>query len=467
MKTNGSEANGGTLCGAPGATSCSTGDWRQAYANYLVQYARDYQNAGVPLTELGAFNELNYTASYSSMLMNPTQAADFIGILGSTVRASGLNPKIVCCDVLGWNTAQSYANGIESNSAANAATTIFSSHGYGGAPTFPITGLGSRHVWETEWGIFDSPLDNNWDDGGQSDGFHWAQRIHTGMTAANLSAFFWWWAAVSNAGDNGDLISFSGNSVTVAARLWAFANYSRFIRPGAIRIGASSGDNNLQVSAYKNANGTVSIAVLNTANNAITASYSLQNTGVADGTTVTPYLTNGSNHAAQQSTTSVSGGAFSATIPARSLVTYVLTGTGGITPTPTSGTTPTPTPTTGTTPTPTPTSGSGASCKVSYTVTNQWNGGFGANIAITNTGSTAWNGWTLKFTFPGNQQVTQLWNGSVTQSGSSVTVTNASYNGQVAAGAAVSPGPGFNGSWDGSNPSPTSFTVNGATCSTS
>jgi O-glycosyl hydrolase len=467
MKTNGSEANGGTLCGAPGATSCSTGDWRQAYANYLVQYARDYQNAGVPLTELGAFNELNYTASYSSMLMNPTQAADFIGILGSTVRASGLNPKIVCCDVLGWNTAQSYANGIESNSAANAATTIFSSHGYGGAPTFPITGLGSRHVWETEWGIFDSPLDNNWDDGGQSDGFHWAQRIHTGMTAANLSAFFWWWAAVSNAGDNGDLISFSGNSVTVAARLWAFANYSRFIRPGAIRIGASSGDNNLQVSAYKNANGTVSIAVLNTANNAITASYSLQNTGVADGTTVTPYLTNGSNHAAQQSTTSVSGGAFSATIPARSLVTYVLTGTGGITPTPTSGTTPTPTPTTGTTPTPTPTSGSGASCKVSYTVTNQWNGGFGANIAITNTSSTAWNGWTLKFSFPGNQQVTQLWNGSVSQSGSTVTVTNASYNGQVAAGAAVSPGPGFNGSWNGSNPNPTSFTVNGATCSTS
>lgn len=130
---------------------------------------------------------------------------------------------------------------------------------------------------------------------------------------------------------------------------------------------------------------------------------------------------------------------------------------------------PTPTPTMGSTPTPTPTSTpvSGSACKVSYTITNQWSGGFGANIAITNTGSTAWNNWTLKFTFPGNQQVTQLWNGTVTQSGSSVTVTNASYNGQVAAGAAVSPGPGFNGSFSGSNPNPTSFTVNGATCSTS
>jgi hypothetical protein len=99
-------------------------------------------------------------------------------------------------------------------------------------------------------------------------------------------------------------------------------------------------------------------------------------------------------------------------------------------------------------------------------VTNQWSGGFGANIAITNTGSTTWSSWTLKFTFPGGQQVTQLWNGNVSQSGSSVTVTNAAYNGQVAASAAVSPSSGFNGSFTSSNPNPTAFTVNGATCTT-
>ncbi len=127
--------------------------------------------------------------------------------------------------------------------------------------------------------------------------------------------------------------------------------------------------------------------------------------------------------------------------------------------------TPTPTPTMGSTPTPTIVPG--GSCKVTYTVTNQWSGGFGANIAITNTGSTALNGWTLKFTFPGSQQITQLWNGSVTQSGSMVTITNASYNGQVVAGASVSSAPGFNGSWSGSNPDPTSFSLNGVQCSTS
>ncbi len=125
--------------------------------------------------------------------------------------------------------------------------------------------------------------------------------------------------------------------------------------------------------------------------------------------------------------------------------------------------TPTPTPTQ--TPTQTPTPAPGNACSVHYAVTNQWPGGFGANITITNTGSTTLNGWTLKFTFPGSQQVTQGWNGVFTQSGANVTVTNASYNGTLAPG--TSANPGFNGSWNGSNPNPTAFTLNGATCTTS
>lgn len=104
-------------------------------------------------------------------------------------------------------------------------------------------------------------------------------------------------------------------------------------------------------------------------------------------------------------------------------------------------------------------------CQVTYTVTNQWPGGFGASLTIQNTSSSAWNGWTLGFTFPASgQAITQLWNGSYTQSGQNVTVTNLSYNGSVPAGAMVSSAPGFNGSWTTSNPVPTSFTVNGNVC---
>src|ERR1019366_1804906 len=111
---------------------------------------------------------------------------------------------------------------------------------------------------------------------------------------------------------------------------------------------------------------------------------------------------------------------------------------GGVTPTPTHTPTSTPTPTPiGSTPTPTPTSiTGGGACSVHYAITNQWQGGFGASISITNTSSTAINGWSLKFSFPNGQTVTQLWNGSVTQSGSAVTITNASYNASIPAGAA-------------------------------
>jgi len=133
------------------------------------------------------------------------------------------------------------------------------------------------------------------------------------------------------------------------------------------------------------------------------------------------------------------------------------------TPTPTATNTPTPTPTN--TPTPTPTQGSGASCKVTYTITNQWPGGFGVNLTITNTGTTTINGWSLQFAFPNGQTITQLWSGNYTQSGANVTITNLSYNGTIAPGTSLSSEPGFNGAWSSSNSAPTSFTLNGSPCS--
>lgn len=141
-------------------------------------------------------------------------------------------------------------------------------------------------------------------------------------------------------------------------------------------------------------------------------------------------------------------------------------GNGGGAPTPTPVPTNTPAPTPGTTPTPAPSptpAPGGATCKVAYTMTNQWSGGFGATVTITNTGTTALNGWSLTFTFPGSQQITQGWNGTFSQQGANVTITNLSYNAALAPGATVSPG--FNGSWNGSNPSPTAFNLNGAACS--
>ena len=102
-----------------------------------------------------------------------------------------------------------------------------------------------------------------------------------------------------------------------------------------------------------------------------------------------------------------------------------------------------------------------AGCKVDYTITNQWGGGFGANVTITNLGDPL-SSWNVGWTFAAGQKITQLWSGTVTQSGSAVSVRDAGYNGSLSTRGTASFG--FNGSWSGSNPIPTQFTVNGVSC---
>jgi poly(hydroxyalkanoate) depolymerase family esterase len=107
--------------------------------------------------------------------------------------------------------------------------------------------------------------------------------------------------------------------------------------------------------------------------------------------------------------------------------------------------------------------GSGGGCTVTYQTTSQWTGGFTANVTITNSGATAISAWTLQFTFPGDQEITSSWNtGSNSQSGEAVTLTNASYNGAIAAGGTTSIG--FQGTWTNSDAAPSAFTLNGAAC---
>ena len=60
MKTNDNQDNGGYLCGVTGET-CSSGSWLQAYANFLVQYIKDYASVGITITHVGFLNEPDLT----------------------------------------------------------------------------------------------------------------------------------------------------------------------------------------------------------------------------------------------------------------------------------------------------------------------------------------------------------------------------------------------------------------------
>jgi hypothetical protein len=104
----------------------------------------------------------------------------------------------------------------------------------------------------------------------------------------------------------------------------------------------------------------------------------------------------------------------------------------------------------------------GGSCHVTYTLNSSWPGGFTAQVVINNTGTTTINGWSLTFTFPGDEKITSNFNGGFSQTGENATLTNASYNGTIAAGSSITDG--FQGSWTSSVANPTSFAINGTAC---
>lgn len=95
---------------------------------------------------------------------------------------------------------------------------------------------------------------------------------------------------------------------------------------------------------------------------------------------------------------------------------------------------------------------SAGACSATYTIVNTWPGGFSANVNVT-AGSAAITSWTVRWTFTAGQTITQLWNGTLTSSGSAITVKNATFNGNLSPGASALFG--FNGTWNGSNPVPT------------
>jgi predicted carbohydrate-binding protein with CBM5 and CBM33 domain len=79
-------------------------------------------------------------------------------------------------------------------------------------------------------------------------------------------------------------------------------------------------------------------------------------------------------------------------------------------------------------------------CTATFSTTSSWNGGFQGAVSLRNTSTSPLGGWTVHWTWPGSQSITQAWNGRSSSAGSLVTVTNESWNGTIPAGGTVSLG---------------------------
>ena len=108
--------------------------------------------------------------------------------------------------------------------------------------------------------------------------------------------------------------------VVPSKRLWAMAQWSRFVRPGAVRVSASGGPSGSKVSAFKNVDGKIAVQVI--------AGTSAQTVTVKVGGLVakkgSAWVTDNSRDLNEIASTVGTDGTVSASVPARAMVTFLL-----------------------------------------------------------------------------------------------------------------------------------------------
>ncbi|KAK8094218.1 hypothetical protein PG997_000903 [Apiospora hydei] len=358
MKSNGNDSNGGYLCGPSSSsaspTSCdSGGDWREAYARYLVQFLRFYrEREGVEITHLGWLNEPDLNQTYASMLSDGFQAAGFARILRQVMRDEGFSHvRLVCCEATGWTQGaailaelQTEAAGAEADDDA-ALFDVYSAHAYSADSSRPLQT--TQKVWQTEWADLDGRWNPAWDDLGKAgEGIGWANKIQESLVLGNVSAWLYWIGAEPTP-TNSALIQLplqqsnnnSAATYSVSGRFWAFAQFSRFVRPGAVRVDAETDRGFLGTSAFfldedgvdNNAGRVVSVQMINNGHVDLDVRVVVEGGNGGEetgGNSPEIWLTNNENNLTRASVTSqvikdsLPSPEYSVLVPKRSIVTF-------------------------------------------------------------------------------------------------------------------------------------------------
>ncbi|KAH8800336.1 glycoside hydrolase family 5 protein [Xylogone sp. PMI_703] len=318
FKTTGEEAGGGYICGVRGS-NC-TEDWREAYADYLIQYVKFYEQRGIKVSMLGAYNEPDFNPfTYSAMLSDGYQAYDFLSVFYPKVKKAFPKLAVSCCDSTG---------------ARQQRTLLYELGRLGGLDLFDVNTyhnyqsdikepfddlLHGQPTIETEWSDGGSTWTHTWDVSGNNfEGFQWAIYLHNAFRN-NVSGWSHWWC--SWAGGDAALVNVMGATYQVAARLWAMSGYFRFARPGAIRVDAESNVPDVYVTAWVNTNGTIAIPVINAAHYTYTLNVQLPGTRLTHGTA---YLTDNEHNVTMDGQFTLRGGKFTAQIEPRAMKTFFL-----------------------------------------------------------------------------------------------------------------------------------------------
>src|SRR5690606_39218591 len=133
------------------------------------------------------------------------------------------------------------------------------------------------------------------------------------------NAYIWWYIRRSYG-----LITEDGN---ISKRGYLMAQYSKFIRPGFVRIGATENPlSGVSVTAYKGPDNQVVVVAVNTSTSDRNLNLDLQNINVDS---FVKYSTSETLNVGYGGTTTVSGGSASVWVDPQSVATFVSQGGGG------------------------------------------------------------------------------------------------------------------------------------------
>ncbi len=269
------------------------------------------------------------------MLFDGYQAADVIKPLHSSLAAANLSfVGIACCEGQGWSMQRQLTAEVQ-DAGAEAYLSLVTTHAYKGDPAEPDSPLNtSLKVWITE----NSPImkrlgmTGRWHaNGSENEGLTYANNLQTAFTTGNVSAYIYWIGAGSSRGEAPLVWIPNRNESTpaeapwfqIASNYYVFVHWSRFIRPGAVRLGMGGINGTvLRASAYLNRDGSIVVQTVNNGDEAVPLDLGVPQTNYKQDVWITAWLTDNTHNMTQVDLEDTEG-VNRYKMPARSLVTFV------------------------------------------------------------------------------------------------------------------------------------------------
>jgi len=277
-----------------------------AYATHLNDFVTYLKNQGVVLSAISIQNEPDYAQEWT--WWTTTEMVNFL-----KNNAKSINSKIIAPESFQYTKATS--DPILNDAQALAEMDILGAHLYGTQvsafpyPLFKSKGAG-KELWMTEVYVPNSDANsaNKW-----PEALDVAQHVHNAMVEAEFQMYTWWYIRRSYS----PLLE----DGTISKRGWMMAHFSKFVRPGYVRVDATkTPETNVYVSAYKGTNKVVIVAV-NKKTSTSSMDFTINGATVSN---VESWRTSSSENMVKAAgTIAVSNGKFSATLPAQSVTTFV------------------------------------------------------------------------------------------------------------------------------------------------